>query len=460
MNSEKKLYPLTPAQKLHYYTVQYCPQKQVLNIGTSLTIENDIDFDVLKESIYEAYDRNECMRIRFCKTENGDVMQYVVPKEERDIQFFEFSHWQQEHAENEMKNWTSVPFERFDSPMNRIVMISMPDGFKGIYMVVDHMTMDAQAIVIFFKDVIQIYCSKKYNTEYPKSLESYIKALEKDLKYSSSKTARKDRDYWKNVIESSEPLYSDIMGENKLEQERINRNNPTLRAATNGIPECDAEIAQFHLEPNPSDVLVSFCRDNEISMASLLLMAMRTYLQKFNNNQSDITIQNTVSRRATLLEKNSGGTRVHFFPCRTIITPDETFLEGCRKIRDNQNQTFRHANFDPIEFRTLRSNYYHNEPGQAYEPMSLTYQPLSMRSTDMPDIRYKTNWYSNGVAAQNLYLTVMHRSLDNGLDFCFEYKKAKYNYEDLQKVYYYITRILFEGVNNPNKTIAEIISNT
>ena len=82
MNSEKNLYPLTPAQKLHYYTVQFCPQKQVLNIGTSLTIESDIDFDVLKESIYEAYDRSECMRIRFCQTENGEVMQYVAPKEE------------------------------------------------------------------------------------------------------------------------------------------------------------------------------------------------------------------------------------------------------------------------------------------------------------------------------------------------------------------------------------------
>lgn len=109
----------------------------------------------------------------------------------------------------------------------------------------------------------------------------------------------------------------------------------------------------------------------------------------------------------------------------------------------------------------VRAKYYQNEGGQAYEPMSLTYQPLSMRSADiMPDIRYKTNWYSNGVAAQNLYLTVMHRSLDNGLDFCFEYKKAKYSYEDLQNVYYFVTRILFEGVNNPNKTIAEIISNT
>ncbi|MEE1219478.1 MAG: condensation domain-containing protein [Ruminococcus sp.] len=460
MSEAKKLYPLVASQRMHYFTVQYCPLKQVLNIGTSLTIEADIDFDVLKESIYEAYDRCECMRIRFTKDENGEVKQYIADKEERDIPFFEFGHWKYEDAENEMKKWTAIPFERFDSPMNKVVMISMPDGFKGVYLLVDHMTLDAQAIVLFLKDVIQIYCSKKYDYEYPKPLQSFVKALEKDLKYeNNSKAQQKDRQFWTDFLEESEPIYNDATGDNKLERERIEKNNPNLRAAVNGIANCEAEIAQFHLEPQPSDVLVKFCEENQVSMASLLLMAVRTYLQKVNNNEPDVSIQNTVSRRATLLEKGSGGSRVHFFPCRTIINTDETFIEGCRKIRDSQNNVFRHANFDPIEFMSMRSKCYNNARGETYEPMTLTYQPLSMRSDDMPDIRYKTNWYTNGVAAQNLYLTVMHRSLDNGLDFCFEYKKEKYNYEELEKIYYFITRIIFEGVQNPDKTIAEIIAN-
>ena len=462
MNETKKLYPLVASQKMHYFTVQYCPQKQVLNIGTSLTIEADINFDVLRESIYEAYEHCECMRLRFTQDENGEVMQYIAPKEEREIPFFEFGHWKFEDAENEMKKWTSVPFERFDSPMNKIVMISMPDGFKGVYLLVDHMTMDAQAIVWFLKDVIQVYCSKMYDTEYPKPLQSFIKALEKDLNYeNNSKALQRDRKFWNEFLESSEPIYNDATGDNKLERERIAKNNPELRAVVNGIQNCDAEIAQFHLEPNPSDVLVKFCEENEVPMACLLLMAVRTYLQKVNNNEPDVSIQNTVSRRATLLEKNSGGSRVHFFPCRTIVNTDETFLDGCRKIRESQNNVFRHANFNPIEFMAMRSKTYNNAPGETYEPMSLTYQPLSVHSNeDLPDVRYKSNWYTNGVAAQNLYLTVMHRSLDNGLDFCFEYKKEKYSYNDLEKIYYFITRILFQGVKNPNQTVGEIISNT
>ena len=46
-----KVYPLTSAQKLHFYCLKYCPKKQVLNIGSSLTIQVDLDWDVLKSCI-------------------------------------------------------------------------------------------------------------------------------------------------------------------------------------------------------------------------------------------------------------------------------------------------------------------------------------------------------------------------------------------------------------------------
>lgn len=66
-----KVYPLTNAQKFHYYYLDFSPKKEVLNIGTSLTIEVDLDWNVLKESIYEAYERNECMRVRFVSDKDG-----------------------------------------------------------------------------------------------------------------------------------------------------------------------------------------------------------------------------------------------------------------------------------------------------------------------------------------------------------------------------------------------------
>lgn len=462
----KRLYPLTSAQKLHFYTLKYCPKKQVLNIGTSLTIKEDINFDILKDAIYEAYSRCESMRLRFVTDLEGNVMQYVAEKEERDIEFYDFSDYTMEEAELKMREWTETPFEREDSPLNKVVMIVTPDNYKGIYLLVDHMTMDAQSLIVFLKDIIELYCYKRYEgMEYPKEMYSYIKQIEKDLAYEAgSKAQYRDREYFKNLIEESEPIYNDIDGIERLLEERHIRGNDNIRNVTNVSNNVDANITVFSLEEYPSHVLLKFCEKNKIPMVCLLMMGIRTYLQKFNY-QEDVSIMSTIARRATIAEKKSGGTRIHCFPCRTVVSKNETFMDVIEKIREAQNSLFRHANFNPVEYLTYRTNFYNNEPGQTYEPLSLTYQPLTMKETkskngqtiSFNNIDYKTNWYSNGVCAHALYLTVMHRANDNGLNFSFEYQTGRVTPEKLQYMYYYICKILFEGINNPYKTIEEII---
>ena len=60
-----KTYPLTAAQKFHFFYLDRCPKKEVMNIGTSLTIEVELDVDELRRAIYKAYERSEAMRLRF-----------------------------------------------------------------------------------------------------------------------------------------------------------------------------------------------------------------------------------------------------------------------------------------------------------------------------------------------------------------------------------------------------------
>ena len=248
----KEAYPLTAAQKLHFYYQKYCPKKQVLNIGTSLTIQQSLDFDALKQAVYQAYDRCETMRLRFTEDTEGNVWQYLAEREERDIEFFDFTGWEGWAAE--MREWTSVPFVRYDSPLNRVVMIITPDGFQGIYLLVDHMTMDAQSLILFLKDVIEIYCNMKYEgIEYPKEMSSYLKQLEKDLAYEAkSKAQKKDIAFFENLISSSEPIFNSAFGPMKLEAERISTGNPKLRAVTNTSTNVEADIALFELEAEPS----------------------------------------------------------------------------------------------------------------------------------------------------------------------------------------------------------------
>ena len=454
-----KCYPLTAAQRIHNYTIRYCPS-QVLCIGTGLYIQMGVDFDVLKQSIKEAVMRIESMRLRFVKDEDDSVYQYIAPFDDRDIPLVDFSYWKEEDAHREMEKWTAEPFERYNSPMNKIVMIKLPNGYNGVYLKVDHMTMDSSSIIAFDRDVLEIYCAKMYGREMPKPFMSYIKQLEKDLEYENDSPARKkDEEYWMSEIQRDEPMYTDFTGMGRLLTQRMQNNDPDQRSAMVVSKSVEAGISIYQLEKEPSERLLQFCKDNNIPVVCLLLMGLRTVLSKFNNDEKDVSVKSCVARRGTLLEKRSGGTRIHFFPVRTIIEPETTFMDALKIIQNEQNKLFRHANYDPIAHTFNRSRYWKLQPGASYESMSLTYQPLTLNSgaEDVPDIPYKSCWYTNGVAGQPLYLTVMHRVEDGGLNFNFEYRYDVVSESEMEYLYYYLCRVLFRGIEDKDRTVGEIL---
>ena len=456
------VYPLTNAQKFHLYYQSFCPKKEVVNIGVSLTIGMELDLDVLKESIYKAYERCDSMRLRFAKDKEGNWYQYVVDKEEREIEYVDFTGKTMEEANAIMTGWTQKPFKQIDSPMNRIVIIKTPDGFMGTYNLVDHMTMDAQSLIYFMTDVIELYCHAKFEgVPYPKDMASYVEQLQKDLAYEAGCKAKdRDAEFFQKIIEESEPIYNGITGPQKLQLERERYGDPKLRAAVNASREVDSALDIFHLEAEPTERLMKFCEEQHISLTVLLLMGLHTYFHKMNGND-DVSINTAIARRATLKEKKSGGTRIHSFPFRVILPKEKTFLEGIQEIRDKQNEYFRHANYNPTEYFAYRGKIYPHTPGQTYEPMSLTYQPLSMRKNDLAKaggIQYKTKWYPNGATTQAMYLTVMHRTDDNGLDFNFEHQVASVTKTELEYMYYYLCKIMFKGIENPSLSIADIMN--
>lgn len=454
-----KCYPLCAAQKLHNYTIMYCPA-QVLCIGTGLYVQQDVDFSVLKKAIYRAYEMFETMRLRFVRDEDGTVYQYITPFEEREIPLWDFSGRPEEEAHEELRRVTAVPFERYNSPMNTIIMIKLPGGFNGIYLKVDHMTMDSSSIIGFNKAVLEIYCAMMYGTNMPAEMKSYIAQLEKDLAYEADSPAKKrDEEFWMNEIMRDEPMYTDFTGQGRLLTQRRENNNPDQRWAMVVSKSPEASISVFSLEADASKRIMDFCEENSIPVASLLLMGMRTVLSKFNDNEKDVSLKTCIARRGTLSEKYCGGTRIHFFPLRTIMESELTFLDGIRMIQGEQNKIFRHSNYDPIELTMKRGRYWKNQPGTSYESISLTYQPLTVRRTtpDMPDIAYKSFWYTNGVAGQPLYLTVMHRPEDNGLNFNFEYRIDAVTEQEMEYFYYYLCRVIFRGIEDKSRTIGEIL---
>ena len=131
----------------------------------------------------------------------------------------------------------------------------------------------------------------------------------------------------------------------------------------------------YELDYDSTMKIMDFAQQNDIPVSIIILHAIRTVLSKFNNECTDITITDLVSRRSTLDNKKCGGVRMHAFPLRTIMPLNTTVIESMRMIKKAQDELFIHADYDPLKVFGGLAEKFGAAPGSTYASVDFTYQP-------------------------------------------------------------------------------------
>ena len=457
-----KKYPLTPAQKMHYNWIRKYGTQQVSGLSIVASLQANLDFDLLKKCIQLEIKRYGCMRVRFTKPDkNGDILQYLSEDENYDIPLKDLSDMTMDEADEAMQSWAYNTFDGDDIPMFEIFLMKLPDGYNGFFLHMDHRLIDSCGVTVLTNDIMSLYTHFRFDAPMPADLADYETVLQNDLKKASNeKRFLKDKKFWDDLIDKwGEPIYSDIAGPATLAASRQAHNNPALNCADIELKNLFVDVKDYKLEADGAKQLFDFCQNHQLSMTNLLLLGIRTYLSKVNNGQKDISIQNFISRRSTHDEWTSGGSRTIMFPCRTVIEDDTDFLEAVYQIQSMQNQIYMHSNYDPDLIYEEIEKRYGTPKNTTYESCYLTYQPLpvKMENPYLKDIPMYCKWFANGAATKKMYLTVSHTE-DGGMNFSYHYQFADLTEKQVELFNYYLMRIIFRGVEQPNLTIGEIIN--
>ena len=457
-----KKYPLTPAQKMHYNWIRKYGTQQVSGLSIVASLQANLDFDLLKKCIQLEIKRYGCMRVRFTKPDkNGDILQYLSEDENYDIPLKDLSEMTMDKADETMQSWAYNTFDGDDIPMFEIFLMKLPDGYNGFFLHMDHRLIDSCGVTVLTNDIMSLYTHFRFDAPMPADLADYETVLQNDLKKASNeKRFLKDKKFWDDLIDKwGEPIYSDIAGPATLTASRQAHNNPALNCADIELKNLFVDVKDYKLEADGAKQLFDFCQNHQLSMTNLLLLGIRTYLSKVNNGQKDISIQNFISRRSTHDEWTSGGSRTIMFPCRTVIEDDTDFLEAAYQLQNMQNQIYMHSNYDPDLIYEEIEKKYGTPKNTTYESCYLTYQPLpvKMENPYLKDIPMYCKWFANGAATKKMYLTVSHTE-DGGMNFSYHYQVADLTEKQVELFNYYLMRIIFRGVEQPNLTIGEIIN--
>lgn len=458
----KKYYPLTAAQKLHYNWIRRYKTQQVSGVSVVASLKAPLDFGLLKKCIQLEFERYGCLRVRFTRPdEKGEIRQYIAESDSRDIPLKDLSAMSMAEADGLMQQWAYETFDGDDIPLCDVTMVKLPEGYHGFFIHMDHRLIDSCGLVVMINDLMQLYAHYRFQSPYPEDLADYETVLEKDLKRAGSgKRFARDKKFWDAQLEElGEPLYSDIQGPSVLEEARKRHGKASLRAADIELENLFVAVKDYELEPEPTKNLMDFCMNHQLSMTNLLLLGLRTYLSKVNKGQEDITIENFISRRSTHQEWTSGGSRTILFPCRTVIAPETEFLAAAYEIQNVQNRIYMHSNYDPELIWEEMRRRYHTPEHTTYESCYLTYQPMPVQVNNphLQGIAQHAKWFANGAATKKMYLTVSHTAR-GGMNFSYHYQTAHLCEHDMELLYYYMMRILFKGIAEPDRSIGEIMA--
>ncbi len=452
---ERTLYSLTPSQGLTVMNRTWCIHRNVVNIPTSIIVDAALNLDMLEKAVLLAVGRWDSFGIRIVK---------------------QGRQWQQYFAEpalislkrKDFRGRTSAEMEKFfhreagkvlplaDSPMAKIWVFSDPEGNSGVFSVVNHLIMDSWAISNFYADVLGVYLALADGHPLPKAPVSYEGVLVKELAYLQSDRYTTDKEYWRQELTQSEPLFTSLKGGQELADFRRKKKLPQARHCKNFY----LRSRGGHIVKVVSAADVERCKEFLVeqrfpSLQLLFALALRTYLATVNDRNPDVTFGGTLARRGTLEEKRTGGSRVHHFDFRTVLPESTTFMEALEAMLEKQNQHYRHMDFPSVEAINMGLEAFGQHPGITYSGVLMTFQTLAVALDD--GLTFRTMWYGNGATAIAAYLTVMDDDGTGGLRCYWEHSLTRMPATYIDDAHDFMVRVIRAGIERPTITLGELM---
>lgn len=454
-----KKYLLTAAQNMHYQWIRCYGTQQVSGLSVVAAFQADMDVELLKKSINTIIEQYSCLRLQFTKpTKKGAIKQYIADFKEQDFPEKDLTDMSLEEADQIMQTWAYNTFEGDNIPVCEFFIVHLPENYNGFFVHMDHRLCDSVGIAVMVSKIMGCYTHLKYGIDNKDVVVDFEEVLKSDLeKEANPKRLARAKKFWDSQLDQyGEPLYSDIQGNSVLEASRKKHGNPKLRAADFEKENLHVLVKDYALEAENTKRVIDFCKEYSISPTNLLILVIRTYLSKVCDGQEDITVENFISRRSTRDETYSGGSRTICYPCRTVIGPKTTFLEASRTIQNVLNRTYMCGNYDPEDIRAEMKKRYGTPDDTTYVSCYLTYQPPMEANKEVFRTPSHIKWFANGAATKKMYLTVSHLA-GGEMNFSYHYQVADLTEKDMEILYYYMMRIMFRGIEDPDRTIGEIM---
>lgn len=444
----KLCYELSPAQSVPYLQCRYTLFKRVINIISSITLSEDVDFELMEKAYNLVVERNDCLRIKFFK-QKGELKQYFLEKKPyKKISVVKYE--TKEKFDAFLKKYKKHAIKYLNGTVIEPNFIKTHDGKNMILLKVCHLVLDVYGIFVIFKDLLDVYNALKNGTELPPRPAKFEDVIKRDIErnYNESRQT-KHEDFFNDMLnDKPEPYYTGIHGpDNKIWQKKLKSNHRGMKMF---FIKNDTKTYIHTIQPELTERVIEYCRQNQISPANFFFYTCTLTAAILNGKTKNTLPLSLCNCRITPNEKCCAGTKVQSIACYTRYSYKRTFEENVKRFASSQAKVYMHMDFPDIKFESMLHHAYRSSFLETYYSIAFSFVPFEVPEGVTFDV------YSNGKGALPAYLIQLFDTKTNSIRMGYDVHTKTTSEEHVARFHEMYKHVLNQVLENPQIQLRDI----
>jgi len=431
-NQNCKKYSLTHPQERIWYAEKIYNGTAIHNIGGVVQIMGEVDLPLLEKSIQHIIEANESLRLQVFE-ENGQAFQTIIPYTETCIQTVKFTNC--EDPEKEFREWVQTeaekPFLLLQVPLYNFTMFEVSQNYKGCLIKLHHIIADGWSMEIITNQIMQNYQAYKDEGKTADAdVYAYTEYLDTEAEYEKSPVWKRDLEFWLETFKSlpNSAVFdreTDIRGERKV----------------------------YTYSEVLSQKIKSFTKEHAVSVNTFFITCYLLFLYK-HDGEKDITIGLPITNRTSAAQKRTTGMYTSSMPFRFQVDPMKTVSDTLKDVMCKLFSYYKHQRYPyDLIIRDLIACGHTGLAGLYNSSVNFFNNRLIKEVGGYKTVN--TQFYP-GCQINCLNMNVKDWADDGKFTIDFEYQKAKYNEDEILKIYEFMRNLSMQMVENPGQTIREL----
>ncbi|HFB67345.1 MAG TPA: non-ribosomal peptide synthetase, partial [Calditrichae bacterium] len=432
--------PLSFAQQRLWFLDQLQPGSAFYNIPMALRIKGNLQYDAMNQTIAEIIRRHEVLRTTFENVE-GKPRVVIHPPEPVTVPITDLQDLPEAERETRARELAKAeaqaPFDLAKGPLFRVQLLKLAEDDHIALVTVHHIISDGWSMAIFVREVGLLYPKYiKGNGQVLSELKiQYVDYAAWQRKWLQGEVLQRQLDFWKRHLEGAPPV---------LEL-------PTDKPRP-AIQTFNGTVARMAI---PSEVLQhvrALSKKENATVFMTVLAAFYVLLHRYSG-QDDIVVGTPIAGRSRSELENLIGFFVNTLALRARFTPNITFKELLRQVRETTLGAHAHQDL-PFEQLVEELQPERNLSHSPIFQVMFVFQNLPLERLELPGITLQPFEAKPDIAKFDLSLIASEGP--DGLMMEWEYNTDLFTEATIRRMMSHFETLLREALAQPDVPVARL----